>query len=197
MSIHTRVRDPDTVQEPDPAMGSLVEAMDADSAPIGAKPDVPRLQGLQSRTLENRTRLADRYHQMPLYGEARTQADKGKARWKLTGKPSDHPLVQTILALRLDEDELMALPAEEIEAKERHKLRLAIKSKITDLLLALQKENDRIYDEVQEIILLDQRQVEHAAKMSIASGKSDSDLSDDQIAAKAKRLGITLNGDTP
>ena len=178
-------------------MGSLVEAMDAESAPVGAKPDVPRLQGLQSRTLENRTRLADRYHQMPLYGEARTQADKGKARWKLTGKPSDHPLVQTILALRLDEDELMALPAEEIEAKERHKLRLAIKSKITDLLLALQKENDRIYDEVQEIILLDQRQAEHADKMAVASGKSDSDLSDDEIAKKAKRLGITLNGDTP
>ncbi len=197
MSIHTRVRDPDMVQEPDPAMGSLVEAMDADSAPIGAKPDVPRLQGLQSRTLENRTRLADRYHQMPLYGEARTQADRSvKARWKLTGKPSDHPLVQTILALRLDEDELMALPAEEIEAKERHKLRLAIKSKITDLLLALQKENDRIYDEVQEIILLDQRQSEHADKMAVASGKADTDLSDAEIQAKAKRLGITLNGDT-
>lgn len=178
-------------------MRSLVDALSSESdVPAGAKPDVPRLQGLQSRTLENRTRLTDRYYQIPLYGEARLQADRSpKARWKLTGKPSDHPLVQTILALRADEDELMAIPKDEIEQKERHRLRLGIKSKITDLLLALQKENDRIYDEVQEIITLDQRQKEHADKMKVAAGKTDEEASDAELVAKAARLGIPLNGD--
>lgn len=187
------MRPPEPGDTSDPL--SLSESLEspAEAPPEGAKADIPRLQSLQSRTLNNRTRLADRYHQMPLYGEARAAAGNGKARWKLTGRPSDHPLVQTILALRQDEDELMALPSEEIEAKERHKLRLAIKSKITDLLIALQKENERIYDEVQEIILLDQRQKEHADKMAAAAGRRDEESSDADILAKAQRLGIKVN----
>jgi hypothetical protein len=71
-----------------------------------------------------------------------------------------------------------------------------VKSKIADLLLALQKENDQIYKELQEVILLDQRQKEHADKMAIAANRKDEELSDAEILEKAKTLGITMLGDT-
>jgi hypothetical protein len=183
-------------------MGSLTEALESpkNAPPKGAKPVIEQLQGLQSRTMGNRTRLLDRYHQLPLYGKARDKSDGPKCRWMRDGMPSDHPLVQMILSLRMDEEELVLKENDEyvteMEPKERLRLKLSVKSKIADLLLALQKENDQIYKELQEVILLDQRQKEHADKMAIAANRKDEELSDAEILEKAKTLGITMLGDT-
>lgn len=174
----------------------LEMALDETGAVLeGAKADLGKLQGLQERTLRNRTRLLDRYHQLPLYGKAREQAETAtKSRWKIAGCPSDHPLVQMVLALRSDEEELVALQAD-MEPREFVRAKLAIKSKLADLLIALQKENDKVYDEVTDVVKDGRLQAHHEDKMRIAEGRSDADLSDDELAKKAKRLGITLNGD--
>lgn len=194
---------------PDPTDGalSLTESLEspAIAPPEGAKADLAKLQSLQERIFRNRTRLLDRFNQLPLYGKPRKDAQEGnRCQWKLIGTGGDHPLVQMILSLRCDEEELdrdqanaLEDPLKLMDRKDYVRAKLSIKSKIADLLLALQKENDQVYSEMQDVLNMSQRQTEHADKMAVASGKSDSDLSDDQITAKAKRLGITLNGDAP
>ena len=192
-ATETNLSDPDAS---DPgAMLSLSEPLESPEKrpPAGSSVDLEALKGTHDRSFNNRARLQDRFHQLPIYGEARLQAEKTqKARWKITGRPSDHPLVQTILAIRMDEDELVAMKAD-LDPKEYLKLKLAVKSKIADLLISLQKENDQIHKEIMEFIALDQRQKEHADKMSIASGKKDEDAADAEILARAKKLGIEVN----
>lgn len=167
------------------------------SGPAG-RADIATLQKLQERTLRNRTRLLDRFHQMPLYGKAREKMNTPKARWHMDGCPSDHPIVQMILSLRNEEDELSTMDKGEgtdVEWKDWYKLKLAVKTKIADLLLALQKENDKVYDELMQILVHDQQITQHEQKLALASGKKDEDSSDAELTAKAKRLGIPLNGD--
>lgn len=180
---------------------SLTEALETPSPDPAGRADIATLQKLQERTLRNRTRLLDRFHQMPLYGKAREKMNTPKSRWHMQGMPSDHPIIQTILSLRTEEEALEKMESDlkenEVEWKDWYKLKLAVKTKIADLLLALQKENDKVYDELMQILVHDQQKAQHADKMAIAVGKSDADLSDDELAKKAKRLGITLNGDTP
>lgn len=212
--MRVRVRDPNTpavvasgavsATIPDDqslSMGSLTEALESPekAPPKGAKPAIEQLQGVQDRTLNNRARLQDRYHQLPLYGKARAKADGGKAAWMKDGMPSDHPLVQMILSLRIDEEELVAKEdgeyVIEMEAKDRLKLKLAVKAKMSDLLLALQKESGQIYDEVMQIISHDQRQKEHSDKMSVARNLKEEELSDEELRRRAKDAGITLIGE--
>ncbi len=152
---------------------------------------------LQERIFRNRTRLLDRFNQLPLYGKPRKDAKEGnRCQWKLVGTGGDHPLVQMILSLRQDEEEMDLGEVQEVmERKDWLRAKLSIKSKIADLLLALQKENDQVYSEMQDVLNMSQRQSEHADKMSIASGKKDEDSSDAELIAKAKRLGLPLNGD--
>ena len=180
---------------------SLTDALETPANGPAGRADIATLQKLQERTLRNRTRLLDRFHQMPLYGKAREKMNTPKAKWAMDGCPSDHPIIQAVLSLRMEEDRLSemesSLKEDGVEWKDWYKLKLAVKTKIADLLLALQKENDKVYDELMQIVVHDQQITQHNAKMALATGKSDADLSDDQIAAKAKRLGITLNGDTP
>jgi hypothetical protein len=176
---------------------SLTESLESPvSAPAG-RADIATLQKLQERTLRNRTRLLDRFHQMPLYGKAREKMNTPKAKWAMDGCPSDHPIVQMILSLRNEEEELAKMDHEGagVDWKDWYKVRLTVKSKIADLLLALQKENDKVYDELMQIIVHDQQITQHADKMAIASGKKDEDASDADLIAKAKRLGLPLNGD--
>jgi hypothetical protein len=183
----------------DPTLAlSLSEALEspAIAPPEGAKADLAKLQSLQERIFRNRTRLLDRFNQLPLYGKPRKDAKEGnRCQWKLVGTGGDHPLVQMILSLRQDEEEMEALKAD-MEPKDYLRAKLSTKSKIADLLLALQKENDQVYSEMQDVLNMSQRQTEHADKMAVAAGKKDEDTSDAELAAKAKRLGITLNGDS-
>ncbi len=168
------------------------------SGPIeGAKADLAKLQSLQERIFRNRTRLLDRFNQLPLYGKPRKDAKEGnRCQWKLVGTGGDHPLVQMILSLRQDEDELLELKPD-MDAKDFARAKLSIKSKIADLLLALQKENDQVYSEMQDVLNMEQRKTEHRDKMAIASNRKDEDGSDAELIAKATALGITLNGDAP
>lgn len=189
--IHVRVRD----QDPTLAL-SLSEALESPTIapPEGAKADLAKLQSLQERIFRNRTRLLDRFNQLPLYGKPRKDAKEGnRCQWKLVGTGGDHPLVQMILSLRQDEEELEDVAAD-MERKDYARAKLSIKSKIADLLLALQKENDQVYSEMQDVLNMEQRQTEHADKMAVAAGKKDEDASDAELTAKAKRLGIPLNG---
>jgi hypothetical protein len=193
--IRVRVRD----NEPTDAL-SLAESLESptNAPPEGAKADLAKLQSLQERIFRNRTRLLDRFNQLPLYGKPRKDAKEGnRCQWKLVGTGGDHPLVQMILSLRQDEDELDSLVDDDLETKDRLRIKLSIKTKVADLLLALQKENDQVYSEMQDVLTMDQRQKEHADKMAIASGKKDEDASDADLIAKAKRLGLPLNGDAP
>ncbi len=194
--IRVRVRD----NEPTDAL-SLTESLESptNAPPEGAKADLAKLQSLQERIFRNRTRLLDRFNQLPLYGKPRKDAKEGnRCQWKLVGTGGDHPLVQMILSLRQDEEELDCGEVQELmDRKDWYRAKLSIKSKIADLLLALQKENDQVYSEMQDVLNMDQRQKEHADKMAIASGKKDEDASDADLIAKAKRLGLPLNGDAP
>jgi hypothetical protein len=189
-----RVRD----NEPTDAL-SLAESLESptNAPPEGAQADLAKLQSLQERIFRNRTRLLDRFNQLPLYGKPRKDAKEGnRCQWKLVGTGGDHPLVQMILSLRQDEEELDCGEVQELmDRKDWYRAKLSIKSKIADLLLALQKENDQVYSEMQDVLNMDQRQKEHADKMAIASGKKDEDASDADLIAKAKRLGLPLNGD--
>jgi hypothetical protein len=192
---------------PEPADGalSLTESLEspAIAPPEGAKADLAKLQSLQERIFRNRTRLLDRFNQLPLYGKPRKDAQEGnRCQWKLIGTGGDHPLVQMILSLRCDEEELdrdqanaLDDPLKLMDRKDYVRAKLSIKSKIADLLLALQKENDQVYSEMQDVLNMNQRQVEHADKMAAAAGKKDEDLSNAELQAKAKRLGVALNGD--
>lgn len=189
------MRDPEQV--PADAALSLTESLEspAIAPPEGAKADLSKLQSLQERIFRNRTRLLDRFNQLPLYGKPRKDAkEMNRCQWKLAGTGGDHPLVQMILSLRQDEEDLEGLRVD-MEAKDYARSRLAIKTKIADLLLALQKENDQVYAEMQQVLNLDQRQKEHADKMKVAAGKTDEEASDAELVAKAARLGIPLNGD--
>lgn len=184
-------------EEPDPTSGalSLTESLESpvNDVPDGAKPDLAKLQSLQDRIFRNRTRLLDRYNQLPLYGKPRLDAkEKNRCQWKLSGTGGDHPLVQMILSLRQDEEDLDALKPD-MEAKDYVRSKLAIKAKIADLLLALQKENDEAYSEIHDVIAHDQRQLEHADKMAHLAGKKDEDASDAEVLAKAAKLGIKVN----
>lgn len=176
---------------------SLTDALETPANVPAGRADVATLQKLQERTLRNRTRLLDRFHQMPLYGKAREKMNTPKARWAMDGCPSDHPIVQTILSLRNEEQTLADMEAtlkeNEVEWKDWYKLKLAVKTKIADLLLALQKENDKVYDELMQILLHEQQITQHNDKMAHLSGKKDEDASDAEIIAKAERHGIKVN----
>lgn len=190
----------DDPAEPTDAL-SLTESLESPaSGPIeGAKADLAKLQSLQERIFRNRTRLLDRFNQLPLYGKPRVDAkEKHKCQWKLSGTGGDHPLVQMILSLRNDEEMLdLGEVKEAMERKDWYRAKLSIKSKIADLLLALQKENDQVYSEMQDVLNMEQRKTEHKDKMAIASNRKDEDGSDAELIAKATALGITLNGDAP
>lgn len=175
---------------------SLHESLtDETQAPIeGSQADVARLQKLGERTLANRTKLLDRFNQMPLYGKSREKALTGnKERWRVDGVASDHPLVQMVLSLRLDEDELMQKEHKDgeyvfvldMEAKERMRLKLAIKTKIADLLISLQKENDQVFKELQSYIEHENRKKEHKDKMSQSEKKGLGELSTAELRALA------------
>lgn len=191
------MRDPEQV--PADAALSLTESLEspAIAPPEGAKADLSKLQSLQERIFRNRTRLLDRFNQLPLYGKPRKDAkEMNRCQWKLAGTGGDHPLVQMILSLRQDEEDLdLGENQELMERKDWFRAKLSIKTKIADLLLALQKENDQVYAEMQQVLNLDQRQKEHADKMKVAAGKTDEEASDAELVAKAARLGIPLNGD--
>lgn len=176
---------------------SLSDALETPAnGPVG-RADIATLQRLQERTLRNRTRLLDRFHQMPLYGKAREKMNTPKAKWAMDGCPSDHPIIQTILSLRNEEQTLSemesTLKENEVEWKDWYKLKLAVKTKIADLLLALQKENDKVYDELMAVLEHDQRITQHDDKMAHLSGNKDETASDADILAKAARLGIPVN----
>jgi hypothetical protein len=190
---------PARVQDQDPTLALLLsDALEspANGPPEGAKADLAKLQSLQERIFRNRTRLLDRFNQLPLYGKPRKDAKEGnRCQWKLSGTGGDHPLVQMILSLRQDEEDLEGM-ASEMERKDWVRSKLAIKAKIADLLLALQKENDQVYAEMQDVLNMDQRQKEHKDKMNLAANRKDEDGSDAELIAKATALGIPLNGDS-
>lgn len=182
-----------------PAALPLTESLETPANAPAGRADIATFQKLQERTLRNRTRLLDRFHQLPLYGKGRAKCDGPKARWTKEGCPSDHPLIQMILDLRNEEETLAGMEAtlkeEGVEWRDWYKLKLAVKTKIADLLLSLQKENDKVYDELMSVLEHDQRITQHQDKMAIASKRGDDELSDADLLAKAKRLNIPLNGD--
>ncbi len=190
--------------EPSSDSLALTEALESPvNVPAGAKADLARLQSLQERIFRNRTRLLDRFNQLPLYGKPRKDAKEGnRCQWKLVGTGGDHPLVQMILSLRQDEEELDRDQASATEnslllmdRKDYVRAKLSIKSKIADLLLALQKENDQVYSEMQDVLNMDQRQKEHEDKMSVARNQREEELPDAELLRRARDAGIPLLGD--
>jgi hypothetical protein len=165
----------------------------------GVDTDIGKLQKLGERTLANRTRLLDRFNQLPLYGKPRKRAEdnggSGRQNWRLEGNSADHPLVQMVLSLRLDEDELMEKEEfkdpESGKKKERYvmemfadarlKLKLSIKTKIADLLISLQRENDQVFKELQAYIEHQTHKEEHKDKMEMAGNKRLDELSDFEL----------------
>lgn len=191
------------MSDPIPEALALTEALESPAnVPSGAKADLAKLQSLQDRIFRNRTRLLDRFNQLPLYGKPRKDAkEMNRCQWKLVGTGGDHPLVQLVLSLRQDEEDLdrdqaaaLEDPLKLMDRKDYVRAKLSIKSKIADLLLALQKENDLAYSEIMDVIHHDQRQKEHDDKMSVARNQSELELSDAELIKRAEAAGIPLNG---
>jgi len=100
-----------------------------------------------------------------------------------------------VLSLRLDEDELMEkkkvknpetgkmedVYVMEMYADARLKLKLSIKTKLADLLISLQRENDQVFKELQAYIEHQTHKEEHKDKMEMAGNKRLDELSDFEL----------------
>ena len=156
--------------------------------------DLAKVQAQIERHLEKRSRVLDRSTQLAIAPVAREKSrSKADGSWAHNPMPSDPPIIQMLLYLS---GELESGAWKKIEDDfKRCQMQNQITKQITDLINSLEDKSSSAFDELCTLINQQMRANEHADKMAVASGKSDSDLSDDEIAKKAKRLGITLNGD--
>jgi hypothetical protein len=132
--------------------------------------DLVKVQAQIERHLEKRSRVLDRSTQLAIAP----------------------PIIQMLLYLS-GELETGAWKNIEDDFK-RCQMQNQITKQITDLINSLEDKSSSAFDELCTLINQQMRANEHADRMAAANKTSDDALSDDQIAAKAKRLGITLNG---
>jgi hypothetical protein len=156
--------------------------------------DLVKVQAQIERHLEKRSRVLDRSTQLAIAPAAREKSrSKADGSWAHNPMPSDPPIIQMLLYLS-GELETGAWKNIEDDFK-RCQMQNQITKQITDLINSLEDKSSSAFDELCTLINQQMRANEHADRMAAANKTSDDALSDDQITAKAKRLGITLNGD--
>jgi hypothetical protein len=155
--------------------------------------DLAKVQAQIERHLEKRSRVLDRSTQLAVAPAARERSrSKADGSWAHNPMPSDPPIIQMLLYL-----------SEQLESGDwrkigddfkRCQMQNQITKQITDLVGSLEDKSSSAFDELCTLINQHMRASEHADKMAAAAGKKDDDSSDAELAAKAKRLGIPLNG---
>ncbi len=156
--------------------------------------DLAKVQAQIERHLEKRSRVLDRSTQLAIAPAAREKSRlKAELAWPHTPMPSDPPIIQMLLYLS-GELENGAWKKIEDDFK-RCQMQNQITKQITDLINSLEDKSSSAFDELCTLINQQMRATEHADKMNLASGKKDEDASDAELIAKAKRLGLPLNGD--
>jgi len=154
--------------------------------------DMVKVREQLDRHLRKRGKLLERFEKLSLVGDTRAESKRTDA-WNHRALPSDPPSVQMLMYL-----------AEELENGDWKKIeddfkRVQMKNQIIkqmgDLVDSLEEKSAATFKEYCTLIDQHLRRTEHADKMAVASGKKDEDASDAELTAKAKRLGIPLNGD--
>lgn len=154
--------------------------------------DMVKVREQLDRHLKQRGSDMHRVRKLALHGPARERS-KAEDSFNHRPMPSDPPAIQ--LALMLAE-ELESGDWRKIEDDfKRCQIRNGLYKQLTDIIASLDDNASVTFKEYCQLIDQHMRQSEHADKMAMASGKKDEDSSDAELTAKAKRLGIPLNGD--
>ena len=156
--------------------------------------DMAKVREQLDRHLKKRGKRMERTEKLALSGEARERSKRENA-YNHRPMPSDPPAIQLTLMIA---QELEDGAWKQIEDDyKRAQIQGGLYRQLTELVNGLEENDTQTFKEYCTLIDQHMRKTEHDEKMAIASGKADTDLSEDQIIAKAKRLGITLNGATP
>jgi tetrahydromethanopterin S-methyltransferase subunit A len=156
--------------------------------------DFDKIREQIERHVEKDAKVLDRSTQLAVAPGARERSRKsGEKAWGHTPMPSDPPIIQMLLYLS---EQLESGDWRKIEDDfKRAQMHSQLTKQITDLIAKLEDKASGAFDELCTLVSQQMRATEHADKMAVATKSGDESLSDDQIAAKAKRLGVTLNGD--
>lgn len=156
--------------------------------------DLAKVQENITRHSEKREKLLDRSTQLAVAPAARERSRKsGEKAWAHTPMPSDPPIIQMLLYLS---EQLESGDWRRIEDDfKRCQMQNQITKQMTDLIDSLEDKSSGVFEEMCTLVNQAMRAQEHADKMAAASGKTDEGASDAELTAKAKRLGIPLNGD--
>ena len=167
--------------------------MEPTEVSLGTTLDMGKVREQLDRHLRKRGKLLERFEKLALVGDTRAESKRVEA-WDHRALPSDPPSVQMLMYLA---DELEAGDWKEIEDDfKRVQMKNQILKQMGDLIDSLEEKSAATFKEYCTLIDQHLRKSEHADKMAIASNKKDDDLSEAEMVAKAKRLGITLNGDS-
>jgi hypothetical protein len=168
--------------------------MEPTEVSLGTTLDMGKVREQLDRHLRKRGKLLERFEKLALVGDTRAESKRVEA-WNHRALPSDPPSVQMLMYLA---DELEAGDWKEIEDDfKRVQMKNQILKQMGDLIDSLEEKSAATFKEYCTLIDQHMRKDEHADKMAIASGKKDEDASDADLIAKAKRLGLPLNGDSP
>lgn len=162
--------------------------------PVNPTLDLTKVQEAIARHSEKRSRLLDRSAQLAVVPHAREHSRaKAKEAWAHTPLPSDPPIIQMLLYLS---DQLESGDWKKIEDDfKRCQMQNQITKQMTDLLDSLEDKSSGVFEEMCTLVNQAMRAKEHDDKMAVATGRKDEDSSDAELTAKAKRLGIPLNGE--
>ena len=158
--------------------------------------DFDKIREQIERHVEKDAKVLDRSTQLAVVPAARERSRKsGEKAWGHTPMPSDPPIIQMLLYLseQLENGEWRKIE----DDFKRAQMHGNLTKQMTDLIAKLEDKASGAFDELCTLVAQQMRATEHADKMAAANGRKDEDASDAEIQAKAKRLGITLNGDTP
>lgn len=154
--------------------------------------DMVKVRESLDHHLKRRGEDMKRVRKIALSGPAR---ERSKTENSFNHRPmlSDPPAIQLALMLA---DELEDGDWKKIEDDfKRCQIRNGLYKQLTDIISSLDDNASVTFKEYCQLIDQHMRSSEHQDKMSLASGKKDEDASDAELTAKAKRLGIPLNGD--
>jgi hypothetical protein len=158
----------------------------------GSSLDMLKVRAQLDTHLRKRGKLLERFEKLALVGDTRSESKRVEA-WNHRALPSDPPSVQMLMYLA---EELETGDWKKIEDDfKRVQMKNQILKQMSDLVDSLEEKSASTFKEYCTLIDQHMRKSEHADRMAAANKTSDDALSDDQITAKAKRLGITLNGD--
>ncbi len=156
--------------------------------------DMLKVREQLDRHLRKRGKLLDRFEKLSIVGDTRAESKRTDA-WNHRALPSDPPSVQMLMYLA---EELESGDWKKIEDDfKRVQMKNQILKQIGDLVDSLEEKSAATFKEYCTLIDQHMRKSEHADKMAVANKTGDESLSNDQIIAKAKRLGVSLNGDAP